>query len=123
MTSFTVLDINELQREIIRSIEYFSQLSRIRVVDNDFIHFIQEKLYQISRQGMEFRRFAEKSISQSLIMCSYAEDLIVFAENVVKMMRQVESVKNSLGGIANEIFEYNEKITENEKIYPIALIW
>ncbi|CAB4425779.1 unnamed protein product [Rhizophagus irregularis] len=92
---------------------------------------------------MEFRRFAEKSISQSLIMCSYAEDLIVFAERceddgisgqvrleslrsllsdsrsykveATLLKRQVESVKNSLGGIANEIFEYNEKITEKRK--------
>ncbi|PKC73526.1 hypothetical protein RhiirA1_410397 [Rhizophagus irregularis] len=100
---------------------------------------------------MELRRFAEKSISQSLIMCSYAEDLIVFAERceddgisgqvrleslrsllsdsrsykveATLLKRQVESVKNSLGGIAMKFLNIMRKLPKNEKIYPIALIW
>ncbi|RGB38211.1 hypothetical protein C1646_755939 [Rhizophagus diaphanus] len=135
----TVLDMNELQKEVIRSIECFSQISKIRVEDN----FIQEKINQISKQKVEFRNFAEESISQSLKMCGYAEDLIVFAEcwedgiskeelkeslssllndsksyksEATLLKKQIENIKNSLSGIDDEISEYNEKITEERKV-------
>ncbi|CAB4491408.1 unnamed protein product [Rhizophagus irregularis] len=71
---------------------------------------------------MELRRFAEKSISQSLIMCSYAEDLIVFAERCeddgISGQVRLESLRSLLSDSrwnCNEIFEYNEKITEKRK--------
>ncbi|PKK72284.1 hypothetical protein RhiirC2_743085 [Rhizophagus irregularis] len=133
-------DINELQKEIIKFIEYFAQISRIRVEDNKFI---QEKIKQISIQRVKFRKFAEESISQGLKMCNHAEDLIVFAEcceddgiskedlmeslrlllndsklyksEATLLKKQIENIKNSLSGIAKETSEYNDKITKERK--------
>ncbi|EXX59565.1 uncharacterized protein OCT59_017316 [Rhizophagus irregularis] len=133
-------DINELQKEIIKFIEYFAQISRIRVKDNKFI---QEKIKQISIQRVKFRKFAEESISQGLKMCNHAEDLIVFAEcckddgiskedlteslrlllndsklyksEATLLRKQIENIKNSLGRIAKEISEYNDEITKEQK--------
>ncbi|CAB4425593.1 unnamed protein product [Rhizophagus irregularis] len=133
-------DMNELQKEIIQSIEYFAQISKIRIEDNKFI---QEKIKQISIQRVKFRKFAEESISQSLKMCNHAEELIVFAEcceddgigredlleslrslsrdsrlyksGATLLKQQIKSIINSLGEIAKEISEYNDKITKERK--------
>lgn len=61
-SSSTEPGMEELQRETIRSIEKFSQISKIRVKDNNFI---QKKIKQISKQRVEFRKFAEDSIYTS----------------------------------------------------------
>ncbi|CAG8494558.1 uncharacterized protein OCT59_017315 [Rhizophagus irregularis] len=139
-SSPTEPDINELQKEIIQSIEYFAQINRIRVEDNNFI---QEKINQISEQRVIFLNFVEESISQSLKMCYHAKNLIVFAEwcendgtnkedlleylrsllgdsklhksEATLLKKQIENIKNSLGGIAREISEYNDKITKERK--------
>ncbi|CAB5139514.1 unnamed protein product [Rhizophagus irregularis] len=109
-----------------------------RVKDNNFI---QEKINQISKQSVIFRNFAEESISQSLKMCDYAEDLILFAEccdgiskedlleylrslsrdsllyklEATKLKEQIKNIENSLGRIAKEILKYNYKIIKERK--------
>jgi hypothetical protein len=136
----TIPDMNELRTEVIQSLKYFSKICRIRVEDNEFI---QQKIDQISDQRVEFRNFAEKSIPQSLRMCGYAEDLIAFAEcceddgiseedllesltqllsdiklyksEATSLKKQLERVKNSLGGISEEIFNYNAEITRKRE--------
>ncbi|RGB38213.1 hypothetical protein C1646_755941 [Rhizophagus diaphanus] len=65
----TELYMYQLQNEVIRSIECFSQISKIRVEDN----FYQEKINLISEQKVMFLNFVEGSISQSRIYREISE--------------------------------------------------
>ncbi|GBC50273.2 hypothetical protein GLOIN_2v1788962 [Rhizophagus irregularis DAOM 181602=DAOM 197198] len=88
-SSSTEPGMEELQRETIRSIEKFSQISKIRVKDNNFI---QKKIKQISKQRVEFRKFAEDSIYTSKSKNTYKSE-------ATSLKKQVERVGNSLGEI------------------------
>ncbi|PKC12835.1 hypothetical protein RhiirA5_411329 [Rhizophagus irregularis] len=103
-SSSTEPGMEELQRETIRSIEKFSQISKIRVKDNNFI---QKKIKQISKQRVEFRKFAEDSIYTSK---SKNDDLLeplktllinikTYKSEATSLKKQVERVGNSLGEI------------------------
>ncbi|GBB99277.1 hypothetical protein RclHR1_03470012 [Rhizophagus clarus] len=131
-----VPDMNELQNIIIKSVEQFSFISKLKIKNNNFI---QEKIEQISHQRVEFRKFAEESISQSLKMCSYAKDLIAyFGDNYNKdelleslkpllndinlyeleatlLKKQLKEVKDNLNEISKEIFKYDVEITEKRE--------
>ncbi|GBB84759.1 hypothetical protein RclHR1_11320009 [Rhizophagus clarus] len=133
----TVPDMNKLQDNMVQSINYFSQVRKIKVKDNDFI---QKKVKQISDQEVKFRKFGEDSINYSIKMCIHAGDLSVFAEcceddsivkdDLLELLRpllsssklnetKAKSLKDQLGRITvslNEIVkgidEYDNKITE-----------
>jgi hypothetical protein len=140
---FTVPDMNELQNKMVQSIKHFSEISKIKVEDNNFI---QEKISEISDQRVEFRKFAEESITHNLKMCTHADDLIVFAgcceddnineEDLLELLRsllkdsksysskakllknQLKRIKISLDGIANQVYEYDDEITKKRKDLP-----
>ncbi|CAB4374582.1 unnamed protein product [Rhizophagus irregularis] len=140
---YTVPDLNELQINIVQSIEHFSEISKIKVKDNNFI---QKKISQISLQRVEFRNFAEESITHNLKLCTHADDLIVFAEccedvsisdeDLLKLLKpllndsklykskatllknHLRRIKISLDGIATEIFKYDEEITKKREDLP-----
>lgn len=142
-SSPTVPDINELQNNMVQSIKYFSQICKLKVKDNSFI---QNKINQISDQRVEFRKFAEESITHNLKMSTHADDLIVFAEcceddgidkdDLLEILRPLLSdsklyrtkaklLKNklkrisiTLDEIVSGIVEYDEEITEKRGNLP-----
>ncbi|RGB30513.1 hypothetical protein C1646_290413 [Rhizophagus diaphanus] len=139
----TVPDINELQNNMVQSIKNFSQICKLKVKDNSFI---QNKINQISDQRVEFRKFAEESITHNLKMSTHADDLIVFAEcceddgidkdDLLELLRpllsdsklyrakakllknQLKRISISLKKIVGEIAKYDEEITEKRGNLP-----
>ncbi|RIA90980.1 hypothetical protein C1645_768597 [Glomus cerebriforme] len=124
---------SNIRDKIIKSIIHFSEIKQFKVDDK----FIQKKLVQISEQESKFRNFAG---DYDLKLSTHADDLITFAEsceednissdelldslkrlsnaklNMSKsdLVNQLESIKDCLDGVINEIIEYNESINKNQ---------
>jgi hypothetical protein len=143
MTHTSMPDMNELQKNMIQSINCFSQICRIKVKDNNFI---QKKVNQISEQRVKFQKFAEESITHNLRMTTHADDLIVFAEcceddgikkddlleilgpllsnsrlyraKAKLLKNEIKRILISLNEIVKGIAEYDKKITEKRENLP-----
>jgi hypothetical protein len=77
MTNPDDFDLNDLQRQIIQSIKGFSDIQKFQAADNEFI---QKEINKISKQRENFRSFAKESITHSLDMSEFADDLLTFTE-------------------------------------------